>query len=866
MSKNVYRLLLLLLFLLFQPALAQNSGQPPQGFYPLPTPGSGNADVAATYVQLSLNATNTSERVLQVGTGLTLTDAGANNNVTVGLGPSLTYFNGTGATTQQTAVNAILGFPSIAAGDLATYNGTNWVRLGIGTPNQVLTVNGGGTAPIWSTASVSAPASQTYITATNQVAQLPNSDLATAGSGISITLGTNTATWAVDNTVLRTNAVQTASGPLTLTNGPTLSNGPSVTTAHTTGLVLKGSSFNDTITITDPAANRTINIPDPGAGANFVLDQGATTIVGQKTFTASPILSSGAVSVGGNTVTVPSATDTLVNLNSSQTLANKNLNAPVISNNAAGYTLTGAQTINFPWIVPAAGRTYTWRDVSTNADVALRDSGGAYPNGGMVYTNGNVMAATSAGSAGSVAVSQGAGPPQWTVADIRGGANGVSSFTAGDILRYVSGNSLSKLAIGAPGTFLQVNPGGTDLQYAPAASTAGGTVTSVAMTGDGVLFNSTVTGSPVTFTGTLAPSLLSQSNNTIFSNISGGSAVPTFNTAANVFKAASPLTTLGDIIYEDATPTPVRLAGNTVAVRKFLSQTGNGSISAAPAWNALVLADHQNIFINQCRLYLTASSPFADNSSSTTIRWNGTVYGNLCSFYDTTLNVWVPQAITSEKTLALSGLTANNNYDVYVNSAGTLSTVIWTNNTTPPTRGTQDGHLTKNGDATNLLVGAIRAVDATHTCDYSATRWVSNVYNKVGKVCAAADGSGTWTYNSTTIRASNGNTTDGVGRFSWITVTPSDGMVCTAMSSAAAGVSSVALSGIALDATNAMDSQAAWGLSTSFNTAPMMELIAPQTGFHFIQRTEANNPATNASTWSGASPNGTNYVHMVVWN
>ena len=55
-------------------------------------------------------------------------------------------------------------------------------------------------------------------------------------------------------------------------------------------------------------------------------------------------------------------------------------------------------------------------------------------------------------------------------------------------------------------------------------------------------------------------------------------------TALAAFNAFSPLTTLGDMIYESATPSGERLAGNTSAQERFLSQTGNGTISAAPAW------------------------------------------------------------------------------------------------------------------------------------------------------------------------------------------------------------------------------------------------------------------------------------------
>ena len=53
----------------------------------------------------------------------------------------------------------------------------------------------------------------------------------------------------------------------------------------------------------------------------------------------------------------------------------------------------------------------------------------------------------------------------------------------------------------------------------------------------------------------------------------------------------NPMTTLGDVIYEDSTPTAVRLAGNTTSTNKFLTQTGTGVVSAAPAWNTIAVGD-----------------------------------------------------------------------------------------------------------------------------------------------------------------------------------------------------------------------------------------------------------------------------------
>lgn len=49
--------------------------------------------------------------------------------------------------------------------------------------------------------------------------------------------------------------------------------------------------------------------------------------------------------------------------------------------------------------------------------------------------------------------------------------------------------------------------------------------------------------------------------------------------------------TLGNIIYSSATDTLARLAGNTTTTKKFLSQTGNGTVSAAPAWETIVDGD-----------------------------------------------------------------------------------------------------------------------------------------------------------------------------------------------------------------------------------------------------------------------------------
>lgn len=60
---------------------------------------------------------------------------------------------------------------------------------------------------------------------------------------------------------------------------------------------------------------------------------------------------------------------------------------------------------------------------------------------------------------------------------------------------------------------------------------------------------------------------------------------------AGIAPFASPMSTLGDIIYENATPTAARLAGNTTTTKKFLQQTGTGSASAPPIWGQPAFTD-----------------------------------------------------------------------------------------------------------------------------------------------------------------------------------------------------------------------------------------------------------------------------------
>ena len=93
--------------------------------------------------------------------------------------------------------------------------------------------------------------------------------------------------------------------------------------------------------------------------------------------------------------------------------------------------------------------------------------------------------------------------------------------------------------------------------------------------------------------------------------------------------------TLGDILYASAANSLSKLAGNTTATRRFLRQTGTGSVSAAPVWDTLVNGDIAGAgaaFTGANDTNVTVSlggsaSTAVVNAMSVTMGWTGTLSG-----------------------------------------------------------------------------------------------------------------------------------------------------------------------------------------------------------------------------------------------
>lgn len=106
--------------------------------------------------------------------------------------------------------------------------------------------------------------------------------------------------------------------------------------------------------------------------------------------------------------------------------------------------------------------------------------------------------------------------------------------------------------------------------------------------------------------------------------------VPTY-TLAGLGGFANPMTTLGDLIYGGTSGTATRIAGNITTTKQFLSQTGTGTVSAAPSWATITGSDITGAAltsVNDTNVTITlGGTPTTSllRSTSITLGWTGTL-------------------------------------------------------------------------------------------------------------------------------------------------------------------------------------------------------------------------------------------------
>lgn len=480
--------LLIALFLCTLPAWADQNvgGTRPSGFFAEP---SSNGDPNASYLQLSTSTLNQNERVFTPNPSyFTGTDNGAGNTYFLDLLTVPILKGGTGATTQQGAVNSILNFSGLSNGDILYYNSPNWSRLPIGSGGDVLTVTTG--LPSWAAPALGIGSNLPFVTIGNDATLSQERALTGTANKITITDngGNSTAVLNVGTDITQNTSTQT------LTN-KTLT-APLFSWNTGSGFALKGQAFDSNFKWADWAAAYDITVPDPGANADFVLTQANQTIAGTKTFSTAPTLTSGTLTAGANLQTFPSSAQTLVGRTSTDTLTNKTLTSPTFSSSSFALAQTTAN-YTVSWANPAAGRAYGIKDVGTDADFAMKEASAAYTAGGAVYAHGGLFKTTANGTSGHPLISGGTGAPAFNVLGTAGGGTNNGSLGVSALGIYAGDASKMIQVTGTAGQSFRVNPGATAIEaFTP------GTVTSVGVSTSN--FPLTVGSSPVTTSGTIS--------------------------------------------------------------------------------------------------------------------------------------------------------------------------------------------------------------------------------------------------------------------------------------------------------------------------------------------------------------------------
>jgi len=131
----------------------------------------------------------------------------------------------------------------------------------------------------------------------------------------------------------------------------------------------------------------------------------------------------------------------------------------------------------------------------------------------------------------------------------------------------------------------------------------------------------------------------------------------------------------GDLLYSSATNTLTKLAGNITTTRQFLTQTGSGAVSAAPAWGTIVMSDLTGVIPTLSAGTRTAPA-YTDNGDGTLTLGSG-VY----TFYSTAAGE-LPLTSFTIAGATYSFTDVSTNYIVANYNGGSPTITVTTSNST----------------------------------------------------------------------------------------------------------------------------------------------------------------------------------------
>ena len=260
--------------------------------------------------------------------------------------------------------------------------------------------------------------------------------------------------------------------------------------------------------------------------------------------------------------------------------------------------------------------------------------------------------------------------------------------------------------------------------------------------------------------------------------------------------------------------------------------------------------------VNGFRLTLTTAVPVTttDVIGATSIYFTPYKSNEIWTYYGA---VWTRHT-SAEISLALSALTVDRNYDLFVywnGSALVLEHSIWTDNTNRATAIVrQDGVWCKNAALDRRYVGTFRSVAANQTNDNLYRRLLWNADNRVERKIKATDATDSWTYNTVTWRPANNDTTNGTSRVEIVRGLDEDLVdVVVTNYNANSAANGLVAGGVGVDSTTV---NAADVMGGGPGTAQALSHYSryqgyPGIGYHYLQRLETGDGSGATTTWYG---------------
>jgi hypothetical protein len=496
---------------------------------------------------------------------------------------------GTGQTTATAAINALLPSQSSQAGKVLSTDGTNTSWIAAGGTGTVTSVTGtapvsvatGTTTPVISMAAATGSVNG-YLTSTdwNTFNSKGNGTVTsiTAGTGLSGGTITSSGTIAIDATVATLTGTQTLTNKTLTspivneildTNGNEILSFNPVTSATDFVSIRNGNGVGVPLHISAAGSSTNVGLHIEPKGTGLVTISDGTDATKGIRFRSSGSATNAvtlldAVSTAGHVVTLPDATTTLVGRNTTDTLTNKSISGSTNTlSNIGNASLTNSSiTINGS-AISLGGTVSVGTVTSVTGTAPVVSSGGTTPAISM--------------AAASTTVDGYLTSTDWNTFNSKGSGT-VTSVSATSPVTS-TGGATPTIAMPAATTSVSGYLTSTDWNTFNGKGT--GTVTSVAaltLGTTGTDLSSTVANGTTTPVITLNVPTASASNRGVLSSADW----TTFNG-----KMTNPMTTLGDVIYGGSSGVSTRLAGNITTAKQFLSQTGNGTVSADPTWSAL---------------------------------------------------------------------------------------------------------------------------------------------------------------------------------------------------------------------------------------------------------------------------------------